>query len=97
MSCLKSLNYASELFADDVACILTPFRLINFTIMLTEDGLQNVKKVITLFFEYIRKLEEEWLANGEILEVWQEEKTVSNLKYDVYSVRPADEHVPEIS
>ena len=65
--------------------------------MLTEDGLQNVKKVVALIFEYLRKLQEEWLAEGEILNVWQEQKTVSNLQYDVYPVRPAEEHVPEIS
>ena len=94
---MKSQNYASEIAADDVANILTPFRLINFSITLTADGLKNVKKVIALFFEYMRKLQEEWLAKDEILDVWQEQKTVSNLQYDVYNVRPAEEHVPEIS
>ena len=29
--------------------------------------------------------------------MWQEEKIVSNLKYQVYTARPADEHVHEIA
>ena len=59
--------------------------------MLTDEGLRDYKKVIALIFEFKRKIEEEWLANRKVLNVWQEEKTVSNVKYDVYSVRPADE------
>ena len=32
-----------------------------------------------------------------MLDVWSEEKTVSNLIYDVYPVRSAEEHVLEIA
>ena len=83
--------------SDDVASIKTAFKCINIEITLTEDGIQNYLKVLAIFFEYKRKLLEEWLADGKGLDVWQEEKTVSNLKWDVYPVRPADEHVLEIS
>ena len=64
---------------------------------LTDDGLQNYQKVLALFFEFQRKIKEEWLADGRVLDVWQEEKTVSNLIYDVYPVRPAEEHVLDIA
>ena len=97
LSCLKSFNYASGVTADDVCSILTPFRLISFQLLLTEEGIQNIEKVLAVFFEYKRKLEEEWLADGKVLDYWQEEKTVSNLKYDVCSVRPAEEHALEVS
>ena len=42
-------------------------------------------------------MQEEWLAEGKPLDVWLEQKIVSNLKYDVYKARPAEEHVTEIS
>ena len=86
----------SDIETDDVASISSAFKIINVEMTLTETGLQSYRKVIALLFEYKKKLEG-WLLEGKALDVWLEEKTVSNLKYDVYSSRPADEHVCEIS
>ena len=69
-NCLKTLNYASEMDSDDVLSISTAFKCINLQITLTEEGLQNYKKVLALLFEFRRKIEEEWLAEGKVLDVW---------------------------
>ena len=82
---------------DDVPSCKTSFRIINLEITLTDEGMQNHKKVLALFFEYMNKIEREWLARGKTLNIWKEEQMVSKIKYDVYSSRPADEHLLEIS
>ena len=69
-NCLKTLNYASEMDSDDVISISTVFKCVNLQITLTEEGLQNYKKVLALLFEFRRKIEEEWLAEGKVLDVW---------------------------
>ena len=79
------------------ASINTAFKCFSFEIILTEDGILHYKEVIALFFEFKRKIEEEWLAESEVLDVWQEEKILSNFKYDIYTARPANEHVCEIA
>ena len=56
--------------SDDVASIKTAFKCINIEITLTEDGIQNYLKVLAIFFEYKRKLLEEWLPDGKVLDVW---------------------------
>ena len=97
LDCLKSLNYASDIETDDVTSIATAFKCISLEIYLTDTGLINYKKVLALVFEFKKKIEQEWLADGKPLDVWQEEMTVSKLKYQVYTARPADEHVSEIA
>ena len=83
--------------SDDVQSISTAFKCVDLGLTLTEEGLKNYGKVLALVFEFIRKLKEEWLQEGEVLDVWQEEQTVSNLKYDIYTAQSADDHVCEVS
>ena len=59
---------------------------------LTDHGLKNSKKVLALFFEYIRKVKDEWLANGQTLDLFNETKLMSQLNYDVYTPPDQEEN-----
>ena len=63
-SCLTDLNYAQSFDLDENFCCKTAFRLFSMEIELSESGLLNFREVIALVFEYLRKIKEEWLANG---------------------------------
>ena len=64
LSCLKSQNYASGLVGYNEKNINTAFKCFSFEITLTEDGILHYKEVIALFFEFKRKIEEDWLTES---------------------------------
>ena len=51
--------------------------MFTFEIDLTETGAQNYREVIALVFEYLRKVKEEWLADGQTLDLFDEVKILS--------------------
>ena len=40
---------------------------------------------------------EDWLANGQTLDLFNECKTIAKLSYDIYNVPEQEEHVIELS
>ena len=69
---LKSLNYVSSIDCDVYYGVQTAFRLVTFELELSESGLANYKKVLAFVFEYLKKVKEEWLKDGKVLNCWTE-------------------------
>ena len=47
--------------------------------------MKNYQKVAALYFEYLRQVKEEWLADGQTLELFNEMKLISNMDYEVFT------------
>ena len=62
---LKSLNYLQEVDMDPSTCMRTAFRFLTLELVLTQSGLQNYEKVLAIVFEYLRKIRNEWVPDGE--------------------------------
>ena len=53
------------------------FRLFTVEVDVTESGIIAYQEVIAIVFEYFRKLRDEWLSDGNTLDLFDEYKTVS--------------------
>ena len=61
-------------------------------ISLTEFGLQNYSKVLAIVFEYFKIVQEEWLSDN-MLNFFEETKTMHDLNFRVYTLPETEEHV----
>ena len=50
------------------------------------------REVLALIFEYFRKVKDEWLDNNQTLDLFEEYRTISKLKYDVFDVQDKEEY-----
>ena len=73
--------------------ILTPFMLISCELSLTNNGIKNYKKVLALFLEYFRVVRDEWLADGQPIDLFKECKTIAKLSYDIFKIEEQVENV----
>ena len=65
---------------------------------LTEEGVKNYKKVLALTFEYLNIISEQWLANGQPLDLFNEIKLVGDVSFDCFEQIPDPEtHVCELA
>ena len=94
---LKTLNFLTDLEIDTNTCIQTPMRFITVELTLTDTGLENYQKVLALVFEYLRKVREEWLADGQEILFFKEMQTISNLAWNMYVIPEKLEHACGLS
>ena len=88
---MKSLNYISNIDFRLNGEIKTAFRIISIEIDLTEKGITNYKKVIALVIEFFKVASEEWLADGQSIDLFNECKTIAKLSYNIYNVPEQEE------
>lgn len=62
---LKSLNYIQSMDIDPSRCMRTAMRFLTMEFVLTHTGIESYEKVLAIIFEYLRKVREEWMPNGE--------------------------------
>ena len=91
-SLLVKNNYANQIDVDPNDIFKSVFRLFTVEIDVTESGMLAYQEVIALVFEYFRKLKDEWLDNGNTLDLFDEYKTVSQLSYDIFEVYDKEEY-----
>ena len=84
-NCLNELSLITKIESDKNTCKSSCYKFFTIEIELTEKGMKNYQKVIALFFEYLRKVKEEWLANEQTIDFFNEMKLISNMDYDVFS------------
>ena len=91
---LMERNYISEIEMDDNREIKTAFKLLTLELTLTDTGMKAFREILAIVFEYLRKVTEEWLADGQTLDLFDEYRTLSKLSYDIYTVPEyMDDHV----
>ena len=61
---LMERNYISEIEMDDNQAIKTAFKLLSFELTLTDTGMKAFREILAIVFEYLRRVTEEWLADG---------------------------------
>ncbi|RKF74782.1 putative zinc protease mug138 [Golovinomyces cichoracearum] len=93
MSCLKLKGWANELNAGSrTVCPGTP-GVFHTVIRLTEDGLENYREIVKIFFQYISLLKEtppqEW--------IFQEQKGLADLSFKFRQKTPASLFTSKIS
>ena len=87
-------NYISEIEMDDNQAMKTAFKLLSLELTLTDTGMKAFREILAIVFEYLRRVTEEWLADGQTLDLFDEYRTLSKLSYDIYTVPEyMDDHV----
>ena len=94
---LKSLNYLQEMDVDPSTCLRTAMRFMTVELVLTQTGLQNYEKVLAITFEYLRKVREEWLPEGEEILFFKEQQKVGNFSWNVYQEQDTEELLDKLS
>ena len=74
---LAENNYVNQIEVDANDIMKTAFKLFTVEIELTESGLLAYQEVIAIIFEYLRKVKDEWLVDGQTLDLLEEYKTMS--------------------
>ena len=69
---------------DPSSCIRTAMCFLTMEFVLTHTGLENYQKVLAIIFEYLRKIKEEWMPNGEEIQFFKELQTINNLSWSIY-------------
>ena len=83
LSCLKSHNYAQELYSDDQSVSCSNFSIFTIHVELTDAGLEQIDNVVDIIFAFIdllrQKKPQEWIQD--------ELKTVGDLQFKFLSKR----------
>ena len=95
--CFKNLDLITNIEFGLNNSISTPFRLITVQVSLTENGLINYKKVIALVLEFFKIVQEQWLADGNSIDLFTECQMISRLSYDIYNVPEGEAQVQNLS
>ena len=49
---------------DDNQAMKTAFKLLSLELTLTDTGMKAFREILAIVFEYLRRVTEEWLADG---------------------------------
>ena len=88
---LKSLNYIQSMDIDPSSCMRTAMRFLTMEFVLTHTGIESYEKVLAIIFEYLRKVREEWMPNGEEIQFFKELQNIINLSWNVYQQPDTEE------
>ena len=90
-------NYITEMDFDTVAEIWTLNRMVSLQLTLTDKGLNCRDKVLALVFEHLRRVREEWLADGKKIAFFEEMRLLNDAVWKIYAEQDKEEHLDRIA
>ena len=90
-------NYITEMDFDTVAEIWTLNRMVSLQLTLTDKGLNCRDKVLALIFEHLRRVREEWLADGKKIAFFEEMRLLNDAVWKIYAEQDKEEHLDRIA